>query len=236
VKINHRLSGSLLFQGSYGFSKILTNADSFSGSSGSEDAGNRGLERSVGAFDQTHTVKLSTVFDLPFGKGKHWLAKGGFASHLVGGWRLSAIQAYNTGFPIGVTSNGTLPIFNGANRPLVTTYDWRAPVSGSSFDPNKDKYLDASVFPIQPVGILGNAPRKNSKVRVFPTLNENVSLAKTFSVTERLRVDVRAEAFNVFNRVVFGGPQTSLNSSTFGVISSQANSPRQMQGGLKLYW
>ena len=41
---------------------------------------------------------------------------------------------------------------------------------------------------------------------------------------------------NVFNRVVFGGPQTSLNSSTFGVISSQANSPRQMQGGLKLYW
>jgi hypothetical protein len=236
LKINHRLSGSLLFQGSYGFSKILTNADSFSGSSGSEDAGNRALERSVGAFDQTHTVKLSTVFDVPFGKGKRWLAKGGLASHVVGGWRLSAIQAYNTGFPIGVTSNGTLPIFNGANRPLVTTYDWRAPVSGSSFDPNKDKYLDASVFPVQPVGILGNSPRKNSKVRVFPTLNENVSLAKTFSVTERLRVDVRAEAFNVFNRVVFGGPQTSLNSSTFGVISSQANSPRQMQGGLKLYW
>jgi hypothetical protein len=92
------------------------------------------------------------------------------------------------------------------------------------------------VFPVQPVGILGNAPRKNSQVRVFPTLNENVSLAKTFRVTERMRVDFRAEAFNVFNRVVFGGPQTSLNSSTFGVISSQANSPRQMQGGLKVYW
>ena len=73
-------------------------------------------------------------------------------------------------------------------------------------------------------------------MRVFPTLNENVSLAKTFRVTERMRVDFRAEAFNVFNRVVFGGPQTNLNSSTFGVISSQANSPRQMQGGLKVYW
>ena len=46
-------------------------------------------------------------------------------------------------------------------------------------------------------------------------------------------MDFRAEAFNVFNRVVFGGPQTSLNSNTFGVISSQANSPRQMQGGIK---
>jgi hypothetical protein len=92
------------------------------------------------------------------------------------------------------------------------------------------------VFPAQPVGILGNAPRKNSQVRVFANLNENVSMAKTFRVTERLRVDFRAEAFNVFNRVVFGGPQTSLNSTTFGVVSSQANSPRQMQGALKLYW
>jgi hypothetical protein len=236
LKVNHRLAGSLLFQGSYSFSKILTNADSFSGSSGSLDAGNRGLERSVGSFDQTHTVKLSTVFDLPFGKGKRWMAHGGLAGHVVGGWRLSAIQAYNTGFPIGVTANGTLPIFNGANRPYVTTYNWRAPISGSSFDPNKDKYLDATVFPAQPVGVLGNSPRKNSQVRVFPSINENVSLAKTFSVTERFRVDVRAEAFNVFNRVVFGGPQANLNSNTFGVISSQANAARQMQGGLKLYW
>jgi hypothetical protein len=173
---------------------------------------------------------------MPFGKGKHWLAKGGLVSNVVGGWRLSAIQAYNSGVPIGVTSNGTLPIFNGTNRPMVTTYDWRAPISGSSFDPNKDKYLDPTVFPAQPVGILGNAPRKNSQVRVFPTLNENLSLAKTFAVTERFRIDFRAEAFNVFNRVVFGGPQTSLNSTTFGVITSQANSARQMQGGLKLYW
>jgi hypothetical protein len=236
LKVNYRTTGFLTFQGSYGFSKILTNADSFSGSGGSEDAGNRGLERSVGAFDQTHTVKLSTVFELPFGRGKHFLSQGRVTNAVLGGWRLSAIQAYNSGFPIGVTSNGTLPIFNLANRPLVTTYDWRAPISGSSFDPNKDKFLDPTVFPTQPVGILGNAPRKNSTVRVFPTLNENVSLAKTFSVTERLRVDVRAEAFNVFNRVAFGGPQTNLNSSTFGVVSSQANSPRQMQGGLKLYW
>ena len=77
LKVNHRLAGSLLFQGSYAFSKILTNADSFSGSSGSlEDAANRGLEKSVGAFDQTHTVKLSTVYELPFGKGKRWLSHG----------------------------------------------------------------------------------------------------------------------------------------------------------------
>src|SRR5262249_2220060 len=63
LKVNHRMTNLLLFQGSYAFSKIITNADSFSGSGGSLDNGNRALERSVGAFDQTHTVKLSTVFD-----------------------------------------------------------------------------------------------------------------------------------------------------------------------------
>jgi hypothetical protein len=60
------------------------------------------------------------------------------------------IQTYNTGCPIGVTSNSPLPIFNGANRPVVTTYDWRAPVSGDSFDPAKDKHLNAAAFPAQP--------------------------------------------------------------------------------------
>jgi hypothetical protein len=154
----------------------------------------------------------------------------------VGGWRLSAIQIYNSGLPIGVTSNGSLPIFNGANRPWVTTYDWRASIAGDSFDPNKDKYLASSAFPTQPTGILGNAPRRNPFLRNFPGYNENVSLAKTFAFRERLRMDFRAEAFNIFNRVVFGGPQTNLNSATFGVISSQSNAARQMQGGLKLYW
>src|ERR1043166_2773745 len=154
LKVNYRAAGLLLFQGSYSFSKILTNADSFSGSAGAEDAGNRGLEKSVGAFDQTHSAKLATVYDLPIGKGKRWLSGGGFASKAIGGWRISAIQIYNSGTPIGVTANGSLPIFNGANRPWVTTYDWRAPISGSSFDPNKDKYLAAGVFPTQPVGVL----------------------------------------------------------------------------------
>jgi len=236
LKVNYRSTGFLQFQGSYSFAKLLTNADSFSGSGTSVDAANPNLEKSVATMDQTHTVKLSTVFDLPLGKGRHWLNKGGFTDYLLGGWRLAGIQTYNTGFPIGVTANGTLPIFNGSNRPVVSTYDWRAPISGSSFDPAKDKYLDASAFPAQPVGVLGNAPRKNAQVRQFPTLNENVSLAKTFNITERLHVDLRGEAFNVFNRVTFGAPQTNLNNATFGTISSQANTPRQLQGGLKIYW
>ena len=51
-----------------------------------------------------------------------------------------------------------------------------------------------------------------------------------------MRLDVRMEAFNLFNRVIWGAPNTDFNNTNFGLINSTANSPRQMQLGLKLYW
>jgi hypothetical protein len=82
----------------------------------------------------------------------------------------------------------------------------------------------------------GNAPRFNGSVRRQSNLNENVSVQKSFGFTERVRMDFRWEIFNVFNRVIFGGPDTNITSQTFGRITSQFNSPRQMQFGLKLYF
>ena len=93
-----------------------------------------------------------------------------------------------------------------------------------------------AAFPAQPNDQFGNVTRFNPKLRSWPLFNENVSLAKSFYFTERKRLDVRAEAFNLFNRTRFGNPNVNLNAGTFGVISSQANTLRQMQVALKLYW
>jgi hypothetical protein len=234
LKVNQRLSGGVSFQGSYTYSKIMTDADSFSGSGGSMDAARPELEWSVGRFDQTHTIKINSLFELPFGEGRRWLT-GGIANQIVGGWRIAVIQAYSSGFPIGVTTNAPLNIFNGTNRPNVTGADWRAPLAGDQLDPTVDKFLDKAAF-VQPVGELGNAPRINPNVRLFWNLSENVSLAKSSKLTKQVTMDIRAEAFNLFNRVVWSGPDTNFSSNTFGVISSQANSPRRLQLGLKFYW
>jgi hypothetical protein len=235
LKLNHRLSNGLTLQWGYSLSKILTDSNNYRANAGSaQDDGNRRLEKSIGPFDQTHSVKLNTLYELPFGKGRRWLTQG-IASHIAGGWRLSAVQNYLSGFPIGVSRNAPLPIFNANNRPYITTYDWRAQVDGS-FDPARNRFLNAAAFPAQPNSLLGNATRFNPKVRAFPNLSENVSLGKTFALTERFRLDFRVEAFNLLNRVVFSSPTTNLNSNSFGAITSQANSPRQMQLGLKLYW
>ena len=69
MKVNYKASGSLLLQGSYVFSKILTNADNFAAGAAVEDQANPGLEKAVGSFDQSHMVRMNTVYQLPVGVG-----------------------------------------------------------------------------------------------------------------------------------------------------------------------
>lgn len=70
--------------------------------------------------------------------------------------------------------------------------------------------------------------------------NDSGLLAKTFSIRERVRADIRAEMFNAFNRVRFGQGSLTIQTQTFGILSQtagdQINSPRQMQLALKLYF
>ena len=235
VKADRRFSNGLLFQWNYTLSKLLTDSDSYFTGTGAQDQYNRQAEKSIGQFDQTHALKLNTIYELPFGAGKRWLQRG-IAAQTIGGWRIGVIQAYTSGYPIGLARNNPLPLFNGATRPTITSYDnWRAAIAGDKFDPAVDKFLDKSVFPTQPAAF-GNATRFNPKVRAFPNFNENISLAKTFHFTESFRLDFRWEVFNIFNRTVFGTGNTNLNNTAFGVVTDQANTPRQMQIGLKIYW
>jgi hypothetical protein len=78
----------------------------------------------------------------------------------------------------------------------------------------------------------------NPKMRNFPIYSENLSLAKTFSLSQenRRELDVRLEGFNLFNRVRFATPNTNLGSTSFGLVTAQANSPRNLQLALKLIW
>ena len=57
------------------------------------------------------------------------MSKGGIVNAVLGGWRVTGIQSYSSGFPIALSRNNPLPIFNGGTRPFITSYDnWRAPL------------------------------------------------------------------------------------------------------------
>jgi len=251
VRLEQRFSGGLTFQGSYVFSKLLTDSDSFWSTDfqGASDHFNRSLEKSIGAYDVTHNVKFGFVYDLPFGRGRKYLSHG-LASTLIGGWRLSALTAYSSGLPVGLTSGVNLPIFAGRQAATITTYDgWRGAQARDKFDPQTDRFFQpASFFGPQPNNRIGNSTRFNPKVRQFPNYNENISVAKEFAITEKMHLDFRWEAFNLFNRVRFGiGPRrsgtdpgtASLTDPNFGRITSNGdllNDPRRMQFALKLYF
>jgi hypothetical protein len=161
VKFTRRYSAGLTVQASYVLSKALTDSDSYSSTPTSMDAYNLRLEKSIAGFDQTHQVKLTYVYDLPFGKGKRYLASRGVASALLGGWRVAGIQQYVSGTPVSVVTTVSFPIFNGVNRATVPGYDnWRATTKSGSFDPNIDGFLQpASFFGAQPTTAFGNETR-----------------------------------------------------------------------------
>lgn len=123
-------------------------------------------------------------------------------------------------------------LFAAGNRPLISTYDgWGAPTKGGSFDPSVDTLVQpASFFPAQ-VGTqfagttqyFGNMTRYNPKFRQFPNLTENLPLYKGFVIKEGIKVDFRAEAFNLFNRTRFGTRSLTIQSQTFGKLQSSGD-------------
>ena len=242
VKFSRRYSAGLTMQASYVLSKALTDADNYSGTPTSMDPLTTcRLEKSIAGFDQTHQVKLSYVYELPFGKGKPYLSSKGVASALLGGWRVAGIQQYVSGTPVNVGTTVSFPIFNGVNRATVPTYDgWRAPIKGDKFDPNADSFLQpASFFGPQPTTAFGNETRYNPKLRYWPGFNENFSLARSINLHgEQKRLDFRWETFNLFNRTQFGplSNATTLQNPNFGLWRAQANTQRRMQLSLKFYW
>ncbi|MEP6717426.1 MAG: carboxypeptidase regulatory-like domain-containing protein, partial [Terriglobia bacterium] len=238
LKFDKRLSSGLTVQASYKFSKLLTDSDSTNAAAG--DMYNLRLLKSIAAFDQTHQVKLAWVYELPFGRRKQFLSQGGLVAAIVGGWRVSAIQTYASGLPSNLSSTVSFPIGDFSNRPTITTYDgWRGPVSGDKFDPFKDSWLQPqSFFPTQPISAFGNSTRFNPKFRNAPTISESPSVSRIFSMKERLRLELRVEAFNVLNRVYFAplGGATTLGNANWGLWRAQANGARTMQLVGTLTW
>jgi hypothetical protein len=240
MKLDRRFSKGLSMLASYVLAKQLSDSEAAAiGGSGALDHFNKRLDKSLSSSDQTHVIRTSFSYDLPFGKGRHFSSNKA-VNLIIGDWTVSSFLSYESGTPDTVAS-GASPIGTGS-RVFITSYEgWRAPVSGAKFDPNKDLWYDKSVFN-QGISsatlnaMFGNATRNNPKLRTPWNFNENVALGRSFRFGERRSFDVRGEAFNVLNRVRWGGANNSITSATFGKVTTQGNTPRRMQIGLKLYF
>jgi hypothetical protein len=187
-------------------------------------------------YDMRNNLSVSFIGDLPIGPGK---AIGGDTSGLVGsllgGWGLSGIVSVQSGTPVtpvvgfNIARNKNT---TGADRPNLNPGVTKVPILGS---PNK--YFDPSVFQLQAPGFYGNAGRNIIIGPGQATLD--LAMLKNISLTEKLNLQFRAEAYNLFNRANFGEPAATIFDSSgpvgsAGVITRTKTTSRQLQFGLKL--
>jgi hypothetical protein len=246
VRAQKRFSGGLSFLLAYTFAKELgtPGGDTFGdiyggGGTGSLNTFDRRIEKSIVGWNQNHTLVASWIYELPFGRGKHFLSSlSGPANQIIGGWQINSIETYNSGTPIGVGGGPDIPLFEGVdNRPNWISKNVRTAAGSNmgSYDPNVDVYLNINAFSQPAPFTYGNAPPILPDVRTPAYYDEDFSIFKKFFLPNESRyLEFRAEFFDIFNRVCFGGPSANINSpNTFGIIGSQANTPRVIQFGLK---
>lgn len=242
IALTRRFSNGLAFLASYTFSKSLDYVSTFNvaGSAPRLVAGENDLaqnpfnlkaEHGPSLFDARHRVVLSGSYEIPFRRNAPKAA-----NVLLAEWQLNTIANFSSGTPFTVYDSANVAL-QGSSPEITGFYSSRPDVIS---DPNQgshspNAWVSRSAFrrldPLTQAGQFGNQGR--NIVRGPGIANVDASLVKSFAVTERLRLQFRAECFNIANHANFSIPDNDVASPNFGRVL-EAASPRLFQGGLKL--
>jgi hypothetical protein len=226
VRFSKRYAHGLQFEGSYVFSKVIDNG------SNHQDSYNILADRAVTSYDIPHRFVIGYIYELPFGRGRHFGSSvPGAVNWILGGWQFNGITTLQSGTPLAISANNVSGLGNPTER--ANNNGQSAALTGDIHN-RLNKYFETSDFSQPAAFTLGNTAAYISNLRTQYVNNWDLSLFKEFLPRENIHVQFRAEFLNAFNRVLFGGPNTSVTATTFGVITSQGNSPRQLQFGLKI--
>jgi hypothetical protein len=172
--------------------------------------------RMIGQFDNPHRLSSGIMYELPFGKGR--MSSGLTAvNKVIGGWQWSAMYIYQTGAAVALPAAVATGVSPKLDNPTITNW-----FNGASM----------AVLP-------GFTARRNpyfwTGLRGPAINNWDMGFIKnTMVYKERVKLQFRLEMINAFNRVWFGGLNTSITSATYTQLTGQANQPRNIQAGLKL--
>jgi hypothetical protein len=228
VTARKRLSDGLMLEGSYTFARAEEIGMSHQNSYDID------ASWALASYDIEHRFVVSYLFELPFGRGRKFASGASrLLDALIGGWQFNGITTMQSGTPLSITASNTAGIFGARTQPNNNGKD---PRLDGPLSERLGKAFDTSVYSQPAAFTFGNEPNFSPVLRADSVRNFDLSLFKNFAVKQGLTAQFRVEALNAFNRVRFSAPNTSVTSSSFGVISAQANAPRQLQFALKLLW
>ena len=235
VSLEKRLGAGFTFVSAYTWSKAI-GALTFLND---QDAA---PTRAVTDDDRTHRLVLSGVWQLPVGKGRHFLGNSGrLADSLLGGWEYTWIATIQSGRPLNlpgnvdligdITAGGTSlnRYFNTCVLPFGVTQARQPNATNTAFESCSNP-----AFAIRGPNTFRTIPLRSSQIRLHSLPQFDMALNKSFSLGETMRFQFRLETFNTFNTPIYGGPNTDPNSTSFGLVTrNQSNQPRNVQLGFK---
>jgi hypothetical protein len=239
VYAEHRFAGASRVSTAYTWSKNLTNMQN-DRTNAPQNSFDIDSEYSRAALDRRHVFSLNYIYEIPF-----FTSQEGFVGKTLGGWQASGIVAMQSGLPFTITTSsfdaaglGNNPALVAGNRPnLLCDPNQNAPHT-------QQQYFNIACFQRNPAAgaIVSNTPGNSPRgiINGPPTYRVDFTMTKNIRFGENTRLQLRGEAFNVFNHTNFRGfvgVPNSLNvtSSNFGQIGS-VRDPRNIQLGVKLYF
>ncbi|MGH9664509.1 MAG: hypothetical protein ACRD9L_08820, partial [Bryobacteraceae bacterium] len=226
LTLEKRLSRQFAFVANYTYSKSLDNQSvdtQFTISN--PDPFNPRFNYGRSDFDTPHNFSLWGLWDLPRLAGSPWMLRGP-----LGGWQVTHIWTWRSGTPFSITS--------GQDRSLSGVGQDRADLTGTPFlsqdRPTNQviaQYFNTGAFALNAPGTFGTSPRNVLRNPTY--FNVDLSLQKSFAVTEHTHFQLRGDFFNLFNNVHFNQPGANVSApTTFGSING-AGEPRIVQLALR---
>jgi hypothetical protein len=253
MKAQKRFAKGLTFLSTFTWSKNLDNTfgaggsnyfNTYAGStpvSSPQNVYNLAAEWAYAAGTTPWRSTAGWTYELPFGNGKQWLNNNRAMNYAVGGWSINGTMIISSGFPLFVyQNNNNAGIGAQVQRPNATGV---SPLVGGSPEDRLNNYINPAAFSLAPQYTFGNLARSISYLGPGMA-NWDISLFKTVSIRERFKAQFRAEALNAFNTPDFANPNTQFLGvdktgnpvGNFGKLLYQANLPRELQLGIRLYF
>ena len=258
LDLQRRFSNGIQFGLSYTHAKLITDAaeDVFGNSPLNgvvQNPFDRASLRAISASIPPHSLVFNYILELPFGKGRRFLNRGGAVDRVVGGWQVTAIHRYRSGPAL-------LPFIGGGQREFLQRVGYlgnlRPNIVSDDFYTNNPgggvdvRFLNRAAFsrPVDyraapaisldngatinpayrafysnPNVFFGNAAPSYSGLRAEPFMTEDLSIIKKTRVTETTFFEFRFEFFNLFNRGRYGIPNLNIDDGNFGIVTRNAD-------------
>ena len=224
LAVKRSFSHGFLLSANYMWSHEIDNGSDGSGDGDSlvpENVACQPCERADGIWDVRHVFNVNAVYQLPFGPGKAFLNQPGVWRSIAGSWELTSMVVARTGFPVNVTidrSSSAVPDGNTTDqRPDIVPGVSLMPPGGKTIA----EWINPAAFAAPAAGTFGDAPR--DVARGPDAWQMDIGLGKHIPLTEGVRLEFRAEFFNIFNHPQYGLPQSDITpylNGTQGVFGS----------------